>query len=89
MILDGNVNPVSWTQPDGNQPVFLRLGSGQAAAASMTAFLNLCGATSTANCAFAAGSPAATRAKWQTLLRRLRQHPVSIGSPPQQTPMPT
>jgi pimeloyl-ACP methyl ester carboxylesterase len=84
MILDGNVNPVSWTQPDGIQPVFLRLGSGQAAAASMTAFLNLCGATSTANCAFAAGSPAATRAKWQTLLRRLRQHPVSIGSPPQQ-----
>jgi pimeloyl-ACP methyl ester carboxylesterase len=64
MILDGNVNPVSWTQPDGIQPVFLRLGSGQAAATSMTAFLNLCGATSTANCAFAAGSPAATRAKW-------------------------
>jgi pimeloyl-ACP methyl ester carboxylesterase len=83
MILDGNVNPVSWTNPDGIQPVFLRLGSGQAAAASMTAFLNLCGATSTANCAFAAGSPAATRAKWQTLLRRRRQHPVSIGSPPQ------
>ncbi len=43
MILDGNVNPVSWTHPDGIQPVFLRLGSGRAAAASMTAFLNLCG----------------------------------------------
>jgi pimeloyl-ACP methyl ester carboxylesterase len=83
MILDGNVNPVSWTHPDGIQPVFLRLGSGQAAAASMTAFLNLCGATSTANCAFAAGSPAATRARWQMLLRRVRRHPVSIGSPPQ------
>ncbi len=77
------VNPVSWTHPDGIQPVFLRLGSGQAAAASMTAFLNLCGATRTANCAFAAGSPAATRARWQTLLRRVRHHPVSIGSPPQ------
>jgi pimeloyl-ACP methyl ester carboxylesterase len=83
MILDGNVNPVSWTHPDGIQPVFLRLGSGQATAASMTAFLNLCGATSTANCAFSAGSPAATRARWQVLLRRVRHHPVSIGSPPQ------
>ncbi len=83
MILDGNVNPVSWTQPDGIWPVFLRLGSGQAAAASMTAFLHLCGATSTGHCAFSAGSPAATRAKWQVLLRRVRQHPVSIGSPPQ------
>jgi len=83
MILDGNVNPVTWTHPDGIQPVFLRLGSGRASAASMTAFLNLCGATTTANCAFSAGSPAATRAKWQRLLRRVRHHPVSIGSPPQ------
>jgi pimeloyl-ACP methyl ester carboxylesterase len=83
MILDGNVNPVSWTHPDGIQPVFVRLGSGRAAAASMTAFLNLCGATTTANCAFSAGSPAATRARWQVLLRRVRRHPVSIGSPPQ------
>ena len=83
MILDGNVNPVSWTHPDGIRPVFLRLGSGQASAASMTAFLNLCGATSTSACAFAAGSPAATRAKWQVLLRRLRHHPVTAGSPAQ------
>ena len=83
MILDGNVNPVSWTHPDGILPVFLRLGSGRADAASMTAFLNLCGATTTANCAFSAGSPAATRARWQALLRRVRHHPVSIGSPPQ------
>lgn len=83
MILDGNVNPVGWTHPDGILPVFLRLGSGQADAASMTAFLNLCGATTTANCAFSAGSPAATRARWQVLLHRVRHHPVSIGSPPQ------
>lgn len=83
MILDGNVDPVSWTEPAGILPVFLRLGTGQASAASMTAFLNLCGATSTADCAFSAGSPAATRAKWQRLLRRVRQHPVSIGSPAQ------
>ena len=83
MILDGNVDPVTWTHPDGNLPVFLRLGTAQASAASMTAFLNLCGATSTANCAFSAGSPAATRAKWRRLLHRVRQRPVSIGRPPQ------
>lgn len=56
MILDGNVNPVSWTNPDGIQPVFLRLGPGQAAAASMTAFLNLCGAIRSASAARRSGT---------------------------------
>jgi TAP-like protein len=49
----------------------------------MTAFLNLCGKTTKAACAFSASAPAATRAKWNTLLRRLRAHPVTFGSPPQ------
>jgi pimeloyl-ACP methyl ester carboxylesterase len=88
MILDGNVNPVAWTtagpaRGHGILPEFLRLGSGRASAAAMTAFLNLCGQTTTAACAFSAGSPAATRAKWTTLLDRLRRHPVTVGSPPQ------
>jgi pimeloyl-ACP methyl ester carboxylesterase len=81
MILDGNVNPVAWTS--GTLPVFMRQHSGVAHAAGMTAFLNLCGKVTTANCAFSAGSPAATQAKWNTLLNRLRLRPVTIGSPPQ------
>jgi pimeloyl-ACP methyl ester carboxylesterase len=81
MILDGNVNPATWAS--GTRPVFMRLHSGQASAAAMTAFLDLCGQATTANCAFSAGTPAATTAKWNTLLSRLRLHPVTIGSPPQ------
>jgi len=83
MILDGNVNPVAWTRPDGVRPSWLRLGRDQAAAATLRDFLDLCGKTTTSACAFSAGTPAATRAKWATLLRRLRRHPVTIGSPPQ------
>jgi pimeloyl-ACP methyl ester carboxylesterase len=82
MILDANLNPVAWTHPDG-APTFLSQGTGQAAAASMRAFLDLCGKTTTSACAFSAGTPAATRAKWATLLRRLCRHPVTIGSPRQ------
>jgi pimeloyl-ACP methyl ester carboxylesterase len=83
IVLDGNVNPVAWTTPDGSLTTFLRLESDEGNAANMTAFLKLCGQTTTAACAFSAGTPAATRAKWNTLLSRLRQHLVTIGSPPQ------
>src|ERR1700683_5185447 len=83
IILDGNPNPVAWTNPDGVLPIWLRLHSDQASAASMRAFLDLCGKTTAAACAFSAGTPAATRAKWDTLLRRLGRHPVTIGTPPQ------
>ena len=83
IILDGNLNPVAWTNPDGVLPIWLRLHSDQASAASMRAFLDLCGKTTAAACAFSAGTPAATRAKWDTLLRRLGRHPVTIGTPPQ------
>jgi pimeloyl-ACP methyl ester carboxylesterase len=83
MVLDGNLNPVAWTHRDGDLPTYLRLGSDQASAAVMGAFLDLCGKTTTSACAFSAGTPAATRAKWATLLRRLRRHPVTTGTPPQ------
>jgi hypothetical protein len=49
----------------------------------LRAFLDLCGRASTAACAFSAGSPAATRAKFGALLRRLSRRPVTIGTPPQ------
>ena len=83
MILDANLNPVAFTHPDGALPTFLRQGTGRASAATMRAFLDLCGKAATSACAFSAGTPAATRAKWAVLLRRLCRHPVTIGTPPQ------
>jgi pimeloyl-ACP methyl ester carboxylesterase len=83
MILDGNLNPVAWSLGNSQVPAQVRLDSPQASAATMRAFLDLCGRASTAACAFSAGTPAATTAKWNTLLRRLRRHPVTLGSPPQ------
>ena len=83
MVLDANLDPVAWTTPDGNLPWALREGLDEAQAADMTAFLDLCGQATKAACAFSAGTPAATRAKWNTLLRRLTAHPVTAGSPPQ------
>ena len=83
MILDGNLSPVAWTHAEGGLPIWLRLHSDQGLAASMQAFLDLCGETTTSACAFSAGTPGATRAKWDTLLRRLRRHPLTIGTPPQ------
>jgi pimeloyl-ACP methyl ester carboxylesterase len=82
MILDGNVNPVAWTQPEGLLPSWQRLGRDQASAATLRDFLGLCGQASTAACAFSAGTPAATQAKFAALLRRLYRHPVTVGSPP-------
>src|SRR3984957_15542805 len=82
MVLDGNLNPVAWTYPDGLLSTFLRQGADQGFAASMRAFLDLCGKAATSACAFSAGTPAATRAKWAALLRRLCRHPVTIGPPP-------
>ncbi|MGH3291834.1 MAG: alpha/beta fold hydrolase [Trebonia sp.] len=83
MILDGNVNPVTWTATDGGLPSWLRQGTDQATAATLRDFLDLCGKSTTSACAFSAGTPAATQAKWATLLRRLRRHAVTIGNPPQ------
>jgi pimeloyl-ACP methyl ester carboxylesterase len=83
MILDANLNPVAFTHPDGALPTFFRQGTDWASAATMRAFLDLCGKAATSACAFSAGTPAATRAKWAVLLRRLCRHPVTIGTPPQ------
>ena len=77
MALDGNVNPKAWfAQPGLSQS--LRLKSDLAAHKVFDRFLKLCGQTDTAHCAFSAGSPAATRAQWKALLRRLDQGPVYL-----------
>jgi pimeloyl-ACP methyl ester carboxylesterase len=82
MVLDGNLDPAAWSG-GGRLPDALREGADLATAAVTRSFLNLCGQASTAACAFSAGTPAATRAKYATLLHRLRRHPVTIGTPPQ------
>lgn len=82
MALDGNVDPVAWVQ-GGSLPDSLREGGDLAQAATMHSLLSLCGAASTAACAFSAGTAGATEAKFNTLLSRLRQRPVTIGTPPQ------
>jgi pimeloyl-ACP methyl ester carboxylesterase len=79
MILDGNVNPVAWSTGDSHKPALVRLNSPQASEATMTAFLHLCGKASARACAFSAGTPAATTAKWNKLLRLVRKHPVSLS----------
>jgi pimeloyl-ACP methyl ester carboxylesterase len=80
MILDGNLDPVAWTNGDGRLPAFLRMGADKASAATLKAFLDLCGTSPT--CAFSAGSPAATHAKFDKLLSRLHDRPVPVGTPP-------
>ncbi|MEU5592773.1 alpha/beta hydrolase [Streptomyces sp. NPDC020298] len=79
MVLDSNWDPQAWTNhasDDARLPTFLRLGSDRGAAAVVDKFLALCGSTTTARCAFSAGSPKATRDKFDQLMQRLRKHPV-------------
>jgi pimeloyl-ACP methyl ester carboxylesterase len=79
MTLDSNIDPQAWTNhadDDARLPTFLRMGSDVTAAATLDQFLTLCGSTTTARCAFSAGSPKATRDKFDQLMRRLREHPV-------------
>lgn len=81
MVLDGNLNPTAnvnrQLQANGGAflTTFLRQGSDQSSAKTLKAFLDLCGRTDTAHCAFSAGSAAATETKFAALLQRLRLQP--------------
>jgi pimeloyl-ACP methyl ester carboxylesterase len=81
VVLDGNMDPVAYTK-GGKQRTLLstsqRLETDKAAAKTLNAFLTLCGRASKDRCAFSAGSAAATRAKWNILLDRLRRQPVTL-----------
>jgi pimeloyl-ACP methyl ester carboxylesterase len=85
LVLDGNVNPRAYVraQIEANGGRFLttdlRQRADQAAATALNAFLELCGSTDTAHCAFTAGSPEATRAKYAALLARLQTDPQSAN----------
>ncbi|MGW1884552.1 alpha/beta hydrolase [Streptomyces sp. NPDC001970] len=79
MTIDSNIDPQAWTNhasdDDPRLPTFLRMGSDVGAAAILDRFLALCGSTTTARCAFSAGSPEATRDKFDQLMQRLRERP--------------
>ena len=83
LVLDGNLNPRAYVsrQLRANRGRFLstdlRQRSDQGSARDLNAFLELCGRTDTAHCAFSAGSAPATQAKYAALLRRLRADPQS------------
>ncbi len=78
MVLDGNLDPVAWTS-GGTSPSFVREGDGPASATQARTFLSLCGEQPVSKCAFSAGSPAATEAKFATLVSRLQAHPVTVA----------
>jgi pimeloyl-ACP methyl ester carboxylesterase len=81
MVLDGNVDPVAWTNGGHREPVLstsLRLGSDLAAARTLSSFLDLCGEAAIGSCAFSAGDAVRTHAKFNALLERLKREPVTI-----------
>ena len=79
MVLDGAIYPPAWTS-GGSLSTFLRAGSDKATGATLDAFLSLCGTATTRQCAFSAGSAAATRKKYAALLARARKAPIVAGS---------
>jgi pimeloyl-ACP methyl ester carboxylesterase len=80
MVLDGNLNPIDWTTDTSQQPTAVRIGQPQASQKTMSDFLSLCGKASAKECAFSAGSPAATTAKWDKLLHLASEHPINVGN---------
>jgi pimeloyl-ACP methyl ester carboxylesterase len=85
LVLDANLNPTAYVSPEieANGGRFLttdlRAGSDLGAAKTLDAFLDLCGSSDAAHCAFSAGSPDATRAKYAALLARLQADPQSAN----------
>ena len=82
MVLQSNLVPTAWVQGTGTSPggasslsTYLRQRADLGAAKTLGAFLELCGRAGAARCAFSAGTPAGTRAKFAALLSRLRTHP--------------
>ncbi|MGW5972939.1 alpha/beta hydrolase [Streptomyces sp. NPDC055186] len=82
LVLDGNVNPLAWLGEGGTAggagalSTFLRLGSHLGSADTLAQFLDHCGRAPVTGCVFSAGTPAATRDKYDTLIRRLAARPA-------------
>ncbi|MDQ1305202.1 MAG: hypothetical protein QG671_1033 [Actinomycetota bacterium] len=79
VVLDGVVPPQAWvsrepTVQGRSLGTFLRVQSDTGATATLNAFLDSCGHLSTQQCAFSAGSAAATRNKFTALITVLRSN---------------
>ena len=90
LVLDGDVNTAAWVsanQKDQGQVLatWLRQRADLASANTLNAFLGLCGRADTAHCAFSAGSAAATKSKFETLLQRFRSDRASYAQLVSQT----
>jgi pimeloyl-ACP methyl ester carboxylesterase len=72
MVLDGNTSPKALSYS-------LSLGVAITAAKEFKSFLRLCGQRNPQACAFSAGSPTATTAKWNALLARAKRAPIRVG----------
>ena len=89
MVLDGVINPpssVSFDHSDGDivgpdTTSFLRILSPEGSADAVQAFFAECAAAGPDRCAFAAGSAAETREKFDALMNRLRTEPMIVQGP--------
>ena len=87
MALSAILDPVAWVNrgrnvlrdPAAFAPTYLRQRIDLSARKTLDAFLDLCGRQPVARCAFSAGSAAATRAKFDSLLGRLESNPSSAS----------
>ena len=80
LVLDGNLSPVAWTangDPRPQQTIGQRIGS-QRASEVFALFLQFCTAAGREACPFAESSVELTTRKWDDLLNRLSQGPVTI-----------
>jgi pimeloyl-ACP methyl ester carboxylesterase len=81
LVLDGNVAPSAWTNAGERkvtQTISQRIGTDVSNDVTLSAMVDLCGQAPVDKCAFSAGGAAATHAKFDALLARLRQGPITI-----------
>ena len=79
-MLDGTPDPVEWTRTNGDAkkvPFSIRLGSADATAKALGFFLDSCQSAGD-DCAFASTD---TRGKFDTMMARLLQQPVTVETP--------
>ena len=81
-LLDATPDPVAWTTgrgADRRDPFSVRLASHEAASGALGAFLDQCQAAGPQRCAFASSD---TRAKFDGLMARLLEGPITVDLPP-------
>lgn len=82
LILDGALDPELYTQANPTLSDGLRFGSSESSAASVYAMLDACGVAGPEKCAFSTGDAAGTRARYETLLKRLKANPQLYNGTP-------